>query len=250
MSMATVFNSERTDFMRINFKPCHAGTVNRGFTLVEILIAVFILAIVVSLVMGSFNGIYEGAERINLGSDLHELGNACLNRMTRDLQSMHVAAYPRYKPPDIDDDPEIYHVKGDKRSAGGNTFGRLRFTSLAHLPFNQQVQEGIAQIVYYVQQTDTNDYILRRADKLYPYPEEFEESDTDPIMCDQLRRFELIYFDAEGREFDEWDSESDDMEYSTPRAIGIKLEVGTESLSYVFQSRIIIPAYRYQKVKR
>jgi len=223
---------------------------SRGFTLIEILVAVFILAIVVSLVMGSFSGIYEGAERINIGSDLHELGNACLNRMTTDLQSMHVAAYPRYKRPDIDDDPEIYHVKGEKRSSGGTTFGWLRFTSMAHLPFNQQVNEGIAEIVYYVQQTPENDFILRRADKLYPYPEEFEESDTDPIMCEQLRRFELVYYDAKGREYDEWDSESDDMEFGTPRAVEIKLEVGSDELSYAFNSSIAIPAYRYQEAKR
>ena len=226
------------------------GTHSRGFTLVEILIAVFILAVVVSLVMGSFSGIYEGADRINLGTDLHELGNACLNRMARDLKSMHVAAYPRYKPPDIDDDPEIYHVKGEKRSTGGQTFGWLRFASMAHLPFNQQVHEGIAEIVYYVQQTPENDFVLRRADKLYPYPEEFDENDTDPIMCEHLRRFELVYYDAKGREYEEWDSESDDTQFGTPRAIGIKLEVGSEELSYAFQSRIAVPAYRYQEVKR
>ena len=236
--------------MRTNIDMRSTGRFCRGFTLIEILIAVFILAIVVSLVMGSFNGIYEGAERINLGSDLHELGNACLNRMTKDLQSMHVAAYPRYKRPDIDDDPEIYHIKGEKRSSGGNAFGWIRFTSMAHLPFNQQVKEGIAEIVYYVQQTPENDFILRRADKLYPYPEEFEESATDPVMCEQLRRFDLTYYDVEGREYEEWDSESDDMEFGTPRAIGIKIEVGTEDYSYTFQSRIAIPAYRYQEAKR
>jgi general secretion pathway protein J len=222
----------------------------RGFTLVEILVAVFILAIVTSLVMGAFGGIYEGAERVNLGSDLHEMANACLNRMDKDLQSIHVTVYPRYKRPDIDDDPEIYHIKGETRSTGGERFGWLRFTSMAHLPFNQQVQEGIAEIVYYIQRTPENDFILRRADKLYPYPEEFEESDTDPIMCEHLKHFDLVYFDAKGREHEEWDSESDDMEFGTPRAIGIKLEVGTEELSYAFQTRIALPTYRYKEVKR
>ncbi len=248
--MGTVISSGHTDFMRTNPDMRYTGYFSRGFTLVEILIAVFILAIVVSLVMGSFSGIYEGAERINLGSDLHELGNTCLNRMTKDLQSIHVAAYPRYKRPDIDDDPEIYHIKGERRTSGGTSFGWVRFTSMAHLPFNQQVSEGIAEIVYYVQQTPENDFILRRADKLYPYPEDFEESDTDPIMCEKLRRFDLIYYDANGRGYDEWDSESDDMAHGTPRAVEIRLEVGTEELSYVFKSRIAIPSYRYQEAKR
>jgi general secretion pathway protein J len=222
----------------------------RGFTLLEILVAIFILAVVTSMVMAAFGGIYEGAERITLGSDLHEMANASLNRMASDLQSIHVKVYPRYKRPDIDDEPDIYRVKGEERSTSGQRFGWLRFTSLAHLSFNQQAQEGIAEIVYYVQQTPENDFILRRADKRYPYPEKFQERDTDPILCEHVKHFDLVYFDAKGREHEAWDSESDDMEFGTPRAIGIKLEVGTEELGYAFQTRVALPTYRYKEVKR
>lgn len=248
--MKTAINFEHTGSMRTDPKPRGLSALSRGFTLLEIITAVFILAVVVSLVVGTFDGIYEGADRINMGTDLHEMGNACLDRMSKDLQSVHVASYPRYRPPDIDDDPEIYHFKGEKRSTGGQSFGWLRFTSMAHLPFNQQAQEGIAEIVYYVQQTDDSAYILRRADKLYPYPEQFEESDTDPIMCEHLLGLEIVYFDAAGREYDEWDSESDDMANSTPRAVGITIKVGTEELSHVFHSRITLPTYRYREVRR
>jgi general secretion pathway protein J len=223
---------------------------NRGFTLIEILTAVFILSIMVSLVLGSFGSLFDDADHVNMGTDLHEMGSACLDRISNDLKSIHVSSYPRYRPPDIDDDPEIYHVKGETRNVGGGYFGWLRFTSLAHLPFNQSATEGIAEIVYYAQQTPANEIILRRADNLYPYPEEFEENETDPVMCEKVRKFELVYFDDEGDEHEEWDSESDDMEYSTPRAIGIKLSVGTEETSYAFTSRISLPAYRYKKVKK
>lgn len=226
------------------------AVARRGFTLLEILVAIFILAVVTSLVMAAFGGVYEGAERITEGSDLHGMANACLNRMVADLQSIHVKVYPRYKRPDSDDKPDIYRVKGEERSTSGQRFGWLRFTSLAHLSFNQQAQEGIAEIVYYVQQTQENDFILRRADKLYPYPEKFQERDSDPIMCEHVKHFDLVYFDAKGREHDQWDSESDDTQFGTPRAIGIKLEVGTEELSYAFQTRVALPTYRYKEVKR
>ncbi len=243
--MGTVISSAHTDFLRIK-----AVDRRQGFTLIEILTAVFILSIVVSLVMGSFGGIFEGADHINLGTDLHEMGSACMNRIANDLKAIHVASYPRYKPPDIDDDPELYHLKGETRNVGGEYHGWLRFTSMAHLPFNQERNEGIAEIVYYAQQTPENDIILRRADTLYPYPEEFEENETDPILCEQVRKFEIVYIDNDGDEHEEWDSESDDTEYSTPRTIGIKLSVGTEDLSYAFFSKITLPSYRYKKVKR
>lgn len=248
--MKTTINCIHIASTRIRVGPSMSVRYQRGFTLIEILTAIFILAIVVSLVLNSFDGIFSSADHINTGTDLHEMGNACVKRMTNDLKSIHVTTYPRYKPPDIDDEPEIYHVKGQVRNVGGQSFGWLRFTSMAHLPFNQETHEGIAEIVYYVQQTPENDFVLRRADKLYPYPEEFEENETDPILCEQVRSYELVYFDAEGREYEEWDSESDDMAYGTPSAIGFKLSVGTEETNYVFSTRIALPVYRYKPVKR
>lgn len=245
MMMKTATSSEHTVSSQSKDVNSH-----QGFTLIEILAAVFILSIVVSLVMGSFGGLFEGAERINLGTDLHEMGSACLNRVTNDLKAIHVADYPRYAPPDIDDDPELYHVKGETRNVGGEYYGWLRFTTMAHLPFHQGPSEGIAEIVYYAQQTPENDVILRRADNGYPYPEEFEESETDPILCEQVREFKIVYIDDEGDELDDWDSESDDTEYSTPRTIGIKLTVGTEDLNYTFFSKITLPAYRNKEIKR
>jgi len=248
--MKTIFNCTHTVSTRIRTAGLARKNHQQGFTLIEILVAIFILAIVTSLVMGSFDRIFSDADYINTGTDLHEMGSACLNRIALDLKSIHVTSYPQYTPPGIDDEPEIHRVKGETRNTGGQTFGWLRFTSLAHLAFNQDIQEGIAEIVYYVQQTPDNVFILRRADRLYPYPEEFEEREADPVLCEQLRSFEIIYYDAEGHEFEEWDSESDEMDYSTPRAIGVKFSIGTEETHFVFSSQFTLPAYRYRKVRR
>ena len=220
-----------------------------GFTLIEILTAIFILSIVVSLVLGSFDGIFSSADHINISTDLFEMGNSALNRVVSDLSALHAMSYPRYKPPDIDDDPELYRVVAETRSTGGESFTWLRFSSLAHLPLNQDNREGIAQIVYYVQETDDNGFILKRSDALYPYPD-FEESEDDPVVCEQLREFKMTFFDDEGLERDEWDSESDDTEYSTPRAVGIRLSVGDEAAPFVFRTQVVLPVYRYQPVRR
>jgi general secretion pathway protein J len=223
---------------------------SRGFTILEILTAIFILAIVVSLVLGAFDGIFSNAERVNAGSDLNEMGGGALDRMVKDLKAIHVMLYPRYKPPQLlDDDPDIYRVEGKTTDVGGHTFAWLRFTSMAHLPLNHVADEGVAEIVYYVQETPENDYIIRRADHLYPYPE-FEERETDPELSEQVREFTLTYFDAEGKEYEEWDSESDDMEYGTPRAIKIKLALGDESAPDIFTTEIVLPVYRYRPTKR
>jgi general secretion pathway protein J len=231
-------------------RPPAFGVDYRGFTLLEILTAIFILAIVVSLVLGAFNAIFSNADRVNIGSDLNEMGSAALDRMAVDLKAIHVMPYPRYQPPQImDEERDIYRVEGKTSNVGGHTFAWLRFTSVAHLPLNHDADEGVAEIVYYVQETPDDKYIIRRADHLYPYPE-FEERKTDPEMCEQVRDFTLTYFDANGKEYEEWDSESDDTEYSTPRAIKIKLALGDETAPDIFTTQIALPVYRYKPIKR
>jgi general secretion pathway protein J len=224
--------------------------LSSGFTLLEILTAIFILAIVVSMVLGAFDAIFTNADRVSNRSDLNEMGAAALDRMATDLKAIHVMPYPRYKPPQLlDDEPDIYRVEGKTSNVGGDTFAWLRFTSSAHLPLNHVASEGIAEIVYYVQKASDDAFIIRRADHLYPYPE-FEESETDPEVCEQVRGFTLTYFDANGKEYEEWDSESDETEYGTPRAIKIKLALGDETAPDIFTTQIVLPVYRYKPVKR
>ncbi len=222
-----------------------------GFTLIEIMIAMFIMAIVVSLVFGSLDGVLGSADHVNAQTDLLEMGQSCINRITTDLNALHIQTYPRYMPPGIadDDDEELYRFEGEAVSMGGNSFAKLRFTSLAHLPLNQVPREGIAELVYYILESENGSYTLRRKDTLYPYPE-FEEDERDPIVCEQVRTFELLYYDHEGRELEDWYSQSDDVEFATPVAIAVKLAVGDETAPMVLSTRIKLPVHRYKELKR
>ena len=168
--------------MRNNPSLLHRG---RGFTLLEILVAMFILTIVMGLVFGSFNGVFSNADRLNESGDLFEMADAAMNRIISDLSAIHVMHAPRYKPPDMDDDPEMFRVVGSNETMGGNNFAKLRFTSLAHLAPAVNGSDSIAEIVYYVQSSESDGYRLFRADNNYPYPE-FEPKESDPVMCENL----------------------------------------------------------------
>lgn len=215
----------------------------RGFTLLEILVAMFILTIVMGLVFGSFNGVFSNADRLNESGDLFEMADAAMNRIISDLSAIHVMQAPRYKPPDIDDDPEMFRVVGSNETMGGNNFAKLRFTSLAHLAPAVDGSDSIAEIVYYVQPSESDGYRLFRADNSYPYPE-FEPKESDPVMCENLLSFKLTYYDKEGREFEDWDSEDDDYDYSTPNAVRIELKLGSEENAYEFRTAIQLLVFR------
>jgi general secretion pathway protein J len=85
--------------------------------------------------------------------------------------------------------------------------------------------------------------VLKRADHLYPYPE-FEEKGGDPVLCNNLKSLAFKYFDADGSELDEWNSDSKEYGYAIPTAVSIQLEIGNETTSYDFETTVRLAVQR------
>jgi general secretion pathway protein J len=199
----------------------HSGA---GFTLLEILIAIFIFSIVVTTIFVSYN----------------------LERMIFDLKSVYVTLPPRYTSPGFDDPEDPYRINADTINIKNNDFPRLRFASLAHLALRGKIEEGIAEVIYYVQDSEDRGYILRRADSLYPYSP-FEEKNSDPILCEGIKTLTFKFYDQEGTEYDLWDSDAKDFGFATPTSIGIKLELGNDTDAQLFETRVTLPVQRKKK---
>ena len=212
-------------------------TGSRGFTLMEILLAFLILGIVVTTILASFNAVFSTTDTLKNSSRYYDMAKNCLNRMTLDLGALYITQPPLYKPPDVDDPPDPYRIQGSSNEIGGTSFANVRFASNAHIPLNKSIKGGVAEIVYYVQGKDDGQQVLRRGDHLYPYPP-FEENSGDPVLIEHVKSLAFKYYDSEGSEFEEWNSDSKEYSYATPTAIGIELEIGDESVSYNFETTI------------
>ena len=219
----------------------------KGFTMLEIMIAIFIFAIVVTMLFSSHAVVLSSTGAIRERLDLVEMTKSCIDRMASDLGSIYLELPPAYSPPGFDAPPAPHRIVGDKTDVNTIDFSRIRFTSYAHLPFKQNPSpDGIAEIIYYVQEGGEGNIILRRADNLYPF-EEFEEDENDPPLCEAIRSLSFTYYDEEGAEYDNWDSESPDFKYATPRAIGIALEIGDDSISQGYDTKVFFPIYRKER---
>lgn len=221
-----------------------------GFTLLEILIAIFIFSVVVSTIFGTFNGVISRTDAIKNGLNGFEMARICLNRISSDLNAIHIEQKPLYHPPDFDDPPDPYGVFGKETFAGNKSFSRLRFASTEHLPMTRQFEKGIAEIVYYVKEQGypESEFVLKRSDVVYPYDEdyEFEEKAGDPVLCEGIEEFNVYYYDKEENEYEQWDSDSDFLKYATPCAIKIKLKIksGDGDGFYTFETKIALPVFR------
>ncbi|MEJ2658283.1 MAG: prepilin-type N-terminal cleavage/methylation domain-containing protein [Desulfobacterales bacterium] len=219
---------------------------NQGFTLLEIMIAIFIFAVIITTIFTSYSSISSGNEIIDQKTDAYEMATNCLNRMILDLKSIYLSLPPGYSPPALGEPPELYRIVGDTVDVDGTAFPRLRFTSFSHISFGEISKSGIAQIVYYVQAEEDGNYVLKRADTLYPY-DKLEEKTGDPVLCRNVKSLTFKYYDKDGTEYDLWDSDGEDFGYSTPKTIEIKLELAEGSDSLVFETMVNFPFYRERK---
>jgi general secretion pathway protein J len=221
--------------------PCRQSA---GFTLVEILIAIFIFAVVVATVFGSFNFVFGNVNHIEESMNAYEMARDCFNRMTADLQALHVTKQPAYRPPsEMDGESDPFRLVGEATTSEGVDFGRLRFTSRAHLPMGRDKRSGIAEIIYYVELQSDGSHVLKRSDRI-DFLEENEEESNDPILSENITALTFTYIDDEGEEADTWDSDSEEYSYATPRAIRIQLQIGTAESSHFLQTMVALPQYR------
>lgn len=215
-----------------------------GFTLLEILVAMAILGVVVTTVLASFNMVFSSTERLDSGATVFEMGKGAMERIVADLENVYILDRPFFKPPKTDDPPDLYRIQGSVDTSSGTNFAKLRLSSRLHLPLEPGAREiGIAEIVYYVQMRRDGVAVLKRADHLFPYPR-FEESGTDPVLCENVKSLAFVFVAQDGTEQDTWDSDSARFGFATPTMILVRLEIGTGEDATLFRTAVRLPLVR------
>jgi general secretion pathway protein J len=218
-----------------------------GFTLAEVLIAIAIFALLVSIVMGSFSGVFSRTEALAVQRTNDAMARNCLMRMATDLSSVYVEKPPFFAPPQLQEDPSVYRFLARGMSDVANPpMILLQFASLAHVAFSATKTQGVAVIRYYLEPMDRSPaplFRLRRSDVLASVGE-LPEPQMDPIVCENIRALRFACLQADGTPSEEWDSSSDAQNYATPRAVRIRLELAAPEGPAVYQTTVMLALWR------
>lgn len=210
---------------------------NRGFTLLEIMIAILIFAVVISALFSSFKAFVTTSDKVRSDVAFNENVRDVLKRIRSDLGAVFILQEPRYRKPAFDSDPDPFRFLGKEETVGDLQASTLRFASLAHAGLGSDNRPGVARVGYYVKPGRNGSYDLFRADALYPFPEELE-SCRDPLLCRNISGFEVLYTDAEGEEHRTWDSDAKEFDYSFPSGIHLKISLVSDRGNQVFDTFI------------
>jgi general secretion pathway protein J len=196
-----------------------------GFTLLEILIAILIFAIVITTLFSSFNAFIISSKEVKENVRQTDQIINVYKRISQDLEAIFVLQVPRYKKPGFDSEPDPFSFVGKEETIDQEVVASLVFSSLAHAKFGDDQMSGVAKIAYYVRQNENRSLDLCRADLLPPFPEEIK-SCNDPILLKNISGFEVVYKDKSGDEFKYWNSEAQEFNYTFPSSIDFKIIFG------------------------
>jgi general secretion pathway protein J len=173
-----------------------------GFTLVEVLIAIAILALISTLIFTSFSSLKRSKDGIRRVSERYREGRLAVARINRELQSAYVSKH-------LPIDPNMIQIKSAFVGQPGSPADRLDFLSFSNQRLDRNARESDqAEIGYHglenEKQRGVTD-LVRRVDT---------SPDLDPdkggrvqVLASDIDLFDLQYLDPLlGQWIEEWDT--------------------------------------------
>jgi len=217
---------------------------NKGFTLLEVLLATTVLGVIMAMLSLSLSVTLRVVEATKQQEEVYFLAQTALRRITEDLAAaVSVANNP---------------FSGQKKTLRDRRVDTLVFTSQAHLVLNPEKQQpGVATIRYTVVADPDDERLLHllRSDSpvlpgVVPATERTNDAAAEPafLLADTLRAVRWRYFNHKGQEFDSWQetasSGGEEETGALPAAVHCTLEFWIDPDKDVWQSlstRILIP---------
>lgn len=222
----------------------------RGFTLVEVLVAMAIFSLVLLAVFSSFDAFMASSRIIQNRQASGLAAEPGLKVMRADLMQVFATQVPQYRKPDLRGDPDDpqdkFRFYAGQTSAGGKQFSTLSFTSLSPIQFTCPLlgqESGVTRITYYVHAHNDRLDLFRADRPLFLDGDKMKTMPcTDPVLIRDIHSFDLAFHDAEEDEHSDWDSEEESFGYALPArvAIRIRLKGDTQDMETV----VLIPITR------
>jgi len=206
---------------------------NEGFTLFEILIALAILALVVSSLYGAYSGTLDTTEMVESIRDVDQVARLALMQMVNDLKSLY---YQKAQ----GEDTESPYTFGGITEAEGEGGEIVAFATTSRLDFDLTFpSQRINRVSYIMEKQPDNEKLFRLVRKELPFADlSGEKQEILVEIADGVESLSLTYFNEDGLQFSQWDSESEGL---LPRLVHIRLQMAGDK-SGLFTTSVAIRA--------
>jgi general secretion pathway protein J len=189
-----------------------------GFTLMEVMVAMAIVAILGGLVWGSFSPIYAAKEIVEEEADRYHGLRLAMDRITRDLSMAFLS--DRFDAKRFRERPTQF-VADD---SGEND--TLRFTTLSHERLYEDAKEGDQALVEYRIGRDPErrdvEVLLRREKTVFD--DQPEDGGNEVVLAEGVEGLDVKFWDVKKEEWvSEWDTTDVEHKNSLPERVQVNL---------------------------
>lgn len=216
-------------------QPINKNIRQRGFTLIEIMIAILILGLVLSTIYVAYNGAMRIVRDIEYENHLYKMARTAMDRMIKDLSSLQLAS-------------GAFDFRAGKIILSNREFYALSFWSAAHLAFGENESEGRpASISYHVEKDEGRDsFSLWRSDLSGAKPSKEKNISGGFVVCQNIESLKLRFYDSTGSELESWDSSSFSAAQQGRAPVALKIELALVNLNekekpYKFMTKVFLP---------
>ena len=218
--------------------PCRRVGETRGFTLIEVMIAVAILALIGGLVGGQISSAYNLKTRTEAADQRNQEIRGALQRMQREISMAFLSDH--YDRQRFQERPSVFK--------GEHHFGedKLTFTSFAHERLYKDAKESDQAIFAYTVEDEPGGAgrgIYRRVNPIID--DQWDRGGDKELMVPDVVGLQLEYWDAKDRQWrEEWDAGSVERQGVLPPRVRITLTANDETgkeRKYTTQTRVFIP---------
>jgi general secretion pathway protein J len=196
----------------------------RGFTLIEVMVSVAIIAMVSAMIWGSFSQTTKLKKKVESIQDRTSQTRMAVSRMARELAMAYISDH---------EDPTI----SDKRTFfEGKSHGAtddITFSYMGHVRLYKDAAESDTALVQYFVASDPDDRrkqnLMRRETRRLQMLDPSQIPGETFVLCEDVVRFKLQYYDRTRKEWkDEWSTRNADGAQYLPWRIKITLIVRDE----------------------
>jgi len=211
----------------------------RGFTLLEVVIAVAVTAMMGVLIAAAFQSGYRTKELVEEEADRYRALRTGTDRMVREVSNAFVSDHY---------DTRRYRDQNDRPTNFIGARDRLLFTSMAHQRLYADAKESDQMVVeYFTKSTPTPGgqsrlNLMRREDSILD--DRMDRGGTEDVLIENVKRIDFAYWDSDKKDWvDEWNTTRIEKKSILPVRVRITItavdETGREA-RYVTQARIVL----------
>jgi general secretion pathway protein J len=231
----------------MRLKPVGRLKTQEGFTLLEILIAASMFAVLLTILFGTYSTSLSVMDKAGADSEVYDMARMAIDRISEDLESCFL-----HSPP-AETDAVFGRVfgafEGRKSAVGGYDADFLRFLSRARVVLDGSGKKPVeSEIIYDARELEAGETLaLFRIDT--PFGTSVPDEGTGGyVLCERLIGINFTYHRGD-EELDTWNSTEGDTSGIIPDRVTVKLsfeDPADSEMPLVFTTEVAIPSSRQQ----